>query len=515
MTSPGLYVDPEDLRAKATQIQDLEFTSPQQRPHIVPADKLPLSTTAAGNVDRNASALYRYQAVGAKEGLRLAETLRSVADAYADVDGQARAYVEGNGPAPKPVVPKANDTDSPSRPDPLEPQAAVSAGGVSLVETTQRALSEGDTGASLRSAAQAWIANGSELRASGEAMQQPIPNWEGEAAQEAYRKFKEFGDWLTELGSAWDRLAGEAMALSDAHVTAMLNHTPIYQRYMELQAQMQAAAANQNSSAAHQFGEKMMSLQQDSDDLRERYASESTSQPVQPPEPPTTTAPTAPVTTNGTRPSNQPAPTGGGGAGAGSGGGSGQAPRAGGPPTAQTSPMSADPSQQSKGGEGTSSGGGSPSGGDSPSGGGSGSGGGMPSLPSDKPGGDEKPVLPGDPRLSPAAGSGGGGSGGGGAGGAGSPLQPSVSGVAVGPPPSAGGGGVGVGPSAATAGGGMMGGMGGMPMQGPGQQGGAGEKKRSPGVAPDEDLYTEDRPHTEGIIGRPERRAGQGKKDST
>jgi hypothetical protein len=49
-----------------------------------------------------------------------------------------------------------------------------------------------------------------------------------------------------------------------------------------------------------------------------------------------------------------------------------------------------------------------------------------------------------------------------------------------------------------------MGGMGGMPMGGHGAgrggQGG-GEKKRTPGLSPDEDLYVEDRPFTESVIG--------------
>jgi hypothetical protein len=63
-------------------------------------------------------------------------------------------------------------------------------------------------------------------------------------------------------------------------------------------------------------------------------------------------------------------------------------------------------------------------------------------------------------------------------------------------------------------GGGMMGG--GMPMGGAGQgQGGGTEKKRTPALSPDEDLYNEDRPWTEAVIGnRPRRKDATEGKDA-
>lgn len=53
------------------------------------------------------------------------------------------------------------------------------------------------------------------------------------------------------------------------------------------------------------------------------------------------------------------------------------------------------------------------------------------------------------------------------------------------------------------------GGMGGMaPMMGAGQGGGTGEKKRNPQLSQDEELYTEERPWTEAVIGNRVRRRG-------
>jgi hypothetical protein len=94
-------------------------------------------------------------------------------------------------------------------------------------------------------------------------------------------------------------------------------------------------------------------------------------------------------------------------------------------------------------------------------------------------------------------------------------LQPNVGGSSVGPSTTAGGPGAGPGPSVAGSAGGGMGGMGGgMPMHGQGQGGGK-ERKRTPGLAPDEDIYTEDRPYTEAIIGLRRRREVQEDKDSS
>lgn len=514
----GLYVNPTDLRAKATQIRGLQFTnSVIDKPVVGPPDLLPSSKPAVANLNENASALYRYQDTGRREGLRLAETLDSVAQAYEDVDAQSHASIEGNDTAPKPVVPKGNSIPAPTPPEPMGALQQVSAGGFILVDKTQSDLSTGDNAASLQQAAEKWISTGNALHDSAGKMKEPVQNWEGDAARQAYDTFNKFGEWLYELGTAWHKLGGEAFELAEAHRRAMWAHTPIYQQYKKLEAACEAAV--QSGASRHvieQYADAMMRLQQNSDDLREAYARASARQTVTAPDPPAGGAPTSPVTQNGTPPRN-------GGAGGGSAGGAGGGAGGGGKPassnsgTAQTSPMSADPSQQSKGGEsgGEQSGGGL-SGGES----GGGSGGGEPGAPTVGDPSTEMPDTTGDPRLSPAAdtGAGGGGSGGGGSGGGAgaAPLQPSVSGVAVGPAPSAGGGTAGTAaPAAAASGGGMMGGMGGMPMGG-GQGAPTGtEKKRSPGLSPDEDLYTEDRPHTEGIIGRPERRAGQGKRDST
>jgi hypothetical protein len=59
----------------------------------------------------------------------------------------------------------------------------------------------------------------------------------------------------------------------------------------------------------------------------------------------------------------------------------------------------------------------------------------------------------------------------------------------------------------------MGGGM--APMHGAGHQNQGKEKRRDPDLSPDEDLYTEDRPWTEAVIGNRRRRDVQDGKEST
>ena len=133
------------------------------------------------------------------------------------------------------------------------------------------------------------------------------------------------------------------------------------------------------------------------------------------------------------------------------------------------------------------------------------------------------PKLPTDPSLKPAAASGGGAvvavrepevaaghapS---------SPLQPAVGAETVAPSPTGAARGATVAGAARRGGrwrrdGGMGGGM--APMgHGAGQNQGK-EKRRDPNLAPDEDLYTEDRPWTEAVIGNRRRKDVQDGKES-
>ena len=444
-----------------------------------------------------------------------------MAEAYDLADASAAASLDGG--TAEPQTPKTNAIPAPAMPAPMGSPLGVTADEIGDVELAQQTLSSGDHGASLREAAVQWTANGDALQGVFRAVQAvKIPDWEGEAADQAYAKFVAYGDWLSQLGESWQKLAREAMRISDAHVKALLDHTPVYQKYEQLKAQMITAIAN-GGSAAHTLGLEMEKLQRTSEDIIDGYSKEAAPQRVTPPNPPPTGVPTVPVTGTGQAESRRdrtptrrrPREV----AGAAAVEAAARTPSMPQPPSPNVVAhvgRDALPARQPSG-EGSGSGGGSPSGGGAPSGGSPG--GGMPNLPGGEPGGQGVP-----PRRSQSA----------------ScrgrrrrwrgrwvrwrrrrrrgfdslaaqrrwrvcrdqdPQAPVV--LAAPPRREAAAGGM--------MGGGMGGGMGGAHG---GQAQGGKEKRRTPGLSPDEDLYVEDREYTEEVIGARKRRTVQDPKDS-
>ncbi|KMO66913.1 hypothetical protein BST22_00990 [Mycolicibacterium chubuense] len=541
MSGDEVQVDPADLTGKAAQIRGLSWSSQTAQPALISPDALVISSVAITNLAANAESLWAYQEFGRLEGERLAQTLDNVAAAYAQVDQQSGEDIGStfDTPAGAPsgtVFPKGVDLPAPPHPPkmPIPKGQLLSEQGFMDPQSAQTALDAGDDGASLRSAAAMWRTNAQSLAASAEKFEVNSLNWEGQAADAAYAKFNSYREWLVSLSGSWNQLADEADALVTAHSTAKSDHRPIAQRYHELQQQVVENPIG--SPAWSDAMTQIAQLQTKSEDVRNTYANQAQTKAIEAEDPPAPVLSGIPVTAQDHqrarpyRPDERAGQGAGGGAGQQSpGGGSGGAPQ-----QAPVSPMSAADqggqaaqqaaqAAQQAGEQAGQQGGGSPGGGQ-PGGGqqGGSPGGGMPGtgMPGTGKGG---PKLPSDPRLHPAAagggGAGSGGSGGGGGGIPGSPLQPAVSAETVAPTPYA----ASAGPTAAagTAGSGGVagaagGGMGGMaPMHGA-HGGGSGEKKRNPQLSQDEELYVEERPHTEPVIGlQPRRRGSDGtRKDS-
>ncbi len=529
--SDEVRVEPSDLTAKANQIRGLTFASAQAQPPLISADALIIASVAVTNIAQNAENLWAYQEFGRLEGQRLAQTLDNVAAAYSQIDQQSGEGIGSTfdvpGGAPGgPVMPKSVDLPAPPHPPkmPIPKGQLASEQGFMDPQSAQAALEGGDDGASLRAAATMWRANAESLAASAEEFEVNSVDWEGQAADAAYAKFNAYRDWLISLSGSWKRLADEADVAAKAHSKAKFDHQPIAQRYRELS---QEVVNNPPGSPAWADAmNKIAEEQKKSEDLRNQYAREAVVDQIEPEEPPAPVMSGIPVTPEDhrrakpyTRDGEQ---QGGGGGGQQSpGGGAGGAPQ-----EAAASPMSAgDPAAQAAqaaqqaGQQAGQQGGGAPSGG-SPGGGqpgggqpgGGAPGGGTPGL------GKGDPKSPNDPRLRPAAARGGGGagagggSGGGGGGLGGVPLQPAVSAETVAPTPYAASAGPAAAGAAGAAGGAAAGGggMGGMaPMHGAHGAGGSGEKKRNPQLSQDEEIYVEERPHTEPVIGlQPRRRPG-------
>lgn len=491
-------VNPGSLTSQAAEMKGQNWHNPAEDA-VAPPDAVPSTADAIANLNQNAQSLKEFEEWAKVENQRVAEMLEIAAQAYQKVDDEYGIALDNpeRAAAVDAISIPSPPTPAPEIPAPAGTPRLLDASGYRNVIQTQIELSAPDTGASLKNAMLYW--SSASNRVKGNKPKPPPGDWEGDAADAAYARMTAFGNWLAQLSEAWHELAEAASKILNAHEKAKAAHVPIYDEYVALEARIKELAGAPGPQAGIQrqidlARRRLAELQALSDELRQQYAGEATFTPVRPADPPF-------------KPADSFAPGGGGG---GDGGGGGAEPT--GDPAAMAQKMgeSMGTSQQQAGaGQGGGSGGGSPSGGESPSGAGpsassaGGSEGGGPQTGS--------PRAPTDPSLRPAGAGGGsgGGSGGGAGGGAGSaPLSPAVSAETVAPAPPMP---VSAAPAAAAAApGGMAGGMGGMaPMHGGhGAQLGK-EKRRDPRTAPDEDLYVEDRPWTEGVVGNRRRREVQ------
>ncbi len=515
-------VEPMTLRAKAAQLDEPMPTLPEPPRQ---ADGTQIASDALTRLTSSADKLRAYAACGQQEAKRLSASYQAAADAYLKVDEVTSAALADGENAPK-IEPVPVNPNLPARmPLPAHMGGTSVTPTASFVEVKQAAqqLEQPDQAQSLSSYADS-LKNYADLMSSRAlTLSDTGMVWDGQAAEAANDALTKHRDWVIEMAKAALKLAESATSLADAHKSAKSSH-PTVEQCQELEQQIIWASSRGLDPSA--LLAQYHALQTASEEVQSAYASGATIQSVDAPQPPSgaphmgqvghndprVDAKKMTVDPNKGQPGGSAGSGGGsGGGGAGAGGGAPQGGPAQAPDTASVSPMSTE--QPKSGGEssGGSPSGGSPSGG-SPSGGspsgGSGSGGGLPSLPGGDPSG--MPSLPDDPGLNPAA-AGGGGSGGGGAGGGGigaMRLQPAASGPAVGTGPSGGGAAGAHAPAAGggPGGGGMAGGGGMGPMGGHGQGGGGKERKRTPSLAPDEVIYTEDREWTENYIGQQAKR---------
>ena len=142
-----------------------------------------------------------------------------------------------------------------------------------------------------------WRQNAASLATAAEGFEVSSVNWEGEAADAAYRKFDDYRGWLISLSGSWTRLAVEADRVAQAHFNTLSKHQPIYDEYMRLQAEF--LASKDDVGKANQIAQRMAQLQKDSEEVRWQYAAEGQPNQVEPEDPPRGSAPSTPVTTNG------------------------------------------------------------------------------------------------------------------------------------------------------------------------------------------------------------------------
>ncbi|MEV3903662.1 hypothetical protein AB0K11_15160 [Mycobacterium sp. NPDC050551] len=499
-----LKADPTSIRAKATKING-EWPAVPASP--IPPDMLQLAGLAMQQIAANHERLQSCVASGEAEAARLAACLEAAAKAYEQVDQINKTEIESGQPS---------GTDAVTINPVLPPQ--VPATGGMCYGAPGNPYEEWPTAAAQLAAANMNVLDyAEEMYAFADAITTRAKDfspgdthWEGLAAEAAEGKMRQHESWLYEVATKSREIAKQAQDFYNAHEKAKADHP-------------EPLAGDSQVMDFNEYNEKQVKSEQ----VRGVYSTEATFTSIDTPAPPEGAYAPTPVFKKDVPPlpekddGQQPGDPAAGDPAAGGGGVGGGQPGGAPSETAAVSPASAQNGQQAaKSGEQS---GGSPSGGQgsggSPSGGGQGSGGspaggaptGLPEGLTD---------MPTDPAIRPASaeptggggpGSGSGGGGGGGGGGTpNQPLAPAAGASAPSSSPAAVAGGGGAAPVGAAGPGGAMGGM---PMGGGhgmgGQGGGAKERRRTPGLSPDEELYVEDRASTEPVIGLQRPRRGK------
>lgn len=465
-----------------------------------PSAALPETQEAINQLANSTGILITALAAGDAQTQRLIFALKSAAAAYTKMDERSSAtlgtQVNGSGEAPaiESVTPDAipdvhvPEIDYGGYPSSPDDQWAK-------WTTAARAINEhGDPEAmrQVETFRTSWEQYKTELH---NWVQGHIPaeigNWQGDAAIACQNALKELRSWWMDMGEECTNLSKEADKVLTAHKQLASVHPNMYD-------------VENTDAVRNPFDWANFQIQSEVD--RNNYENAINLTQIRPGKPPGIIGVPAvqsddAATPNGTQPPGVPGDSGMTGGEPGTGGATPEMPEMPGVPEMPSmSPAGLDPSAGAPSGSPS---GGSPSGG-SPSGGSPGGGapsGGSPSgTPTGMPEGPatDVPALD-EPTLAPASAGGGGGPGGGGGDIPKTPLAPAVGAENV--APSKGGPGIPAGaPGGPGAAGGMGGGMGGMG-GGHGQGGQRGDKRRDPKLAPDEELYKEDRAWTEAVIG--------------
>ena len=513
-------VEPGQLRGKADDV-DTEVSDASAAPTAPCAFTFVQSATA--QLRAAADTLKSFVASGNREATRLATVLRTAADVYDTVDDRTRSALDHDPPLPVPSdavpvsPPLPPSIPAIEAPPLMESMAGGDTGGYLDPKAAAQIIHSGNSGP-MRTYASDARSFASSLRAASERYSLGGVAWDGSAAESAGNALRQHQEWLNKIAEQYDYLAAQAEDMADAQDEWADEH-PTVEEIEQVEREMQQAIQNKDRIGLHVAQDKYAKLFAKSEEVLVSYSADVTGKGLLGvPKPPPGAAPFGPVSGNGdprkSGQSQQPDPDRDGAPqqpGTGDGTGAPLQPTGAPSPTAQ--PMSAQQPAAQQAAGGAPSGSGAPSAGGGPAGGGAPSGG----MPGGLPGGGPStgtPKLPTDPSLKPAA-LRGGGAGAGGGGAPSMPLSPAVGAETVAPtaPAHAASAGPTATSTGSAAGGAMGGGM--APIgHGAGHSQGK-EKRRDPNLSPDEDLYTEDRPWTEAVIGNRRRRDVQDGKEST
>jgi ESX-1 secreted protein B PE domain len=219
-----LNVEYDELTARADELEARVPEPPSSDPEA--PCRLPVALEAARTLKLSADNMRLYLPTGERERRRLAESLRNAAKAYEEVDGgAAEAMTNGTSVWAPTLRLAANNVDVPPLAD------TRMAGAIELVpkdlylEVKYAAvqLSRSDEGKGIDAFADAWTVYRETLLETTKPFR-PFQHWAGEAVYLVEANFDQQKSWLKQMAQHCATMATQARNLASAHRWAMAAH---------------------------------------------------------------------------------------------------------------------------------------------------------------------------------------------------------------------------------------------------------------------------------------------------
>ncbi|WP_156751856.1 hypothetical protein [Mycobacterium sp. E2497] len=287
-----LTVDHDELIARAAELEAPIPAPPSDNPQAPCA--LDMVTAAAAQLALSADNMRLYLGVGDRVRQRLAEALRNVAKAYEDVDesagqsiltGRLLSAVTGFAVEPVEAPPVAEELMSANFFTPYYP-----------VKEAAQKIAATDRGASFDRFADAWTAYQRTLLEAARRFR-PFDHWAGDASQAVEANFDQQRAWLYEMADECATMAAQARNVASTQRWALAEH-PTAEEIAQLD-EMWSKASGSGVGATiiqHQVQQEYARLQEKSEEVLPEYEKKAALPlpPIKPSSPPTAWAPPAP-----------------------------------------------------------------------------------------------------------------------------------------------------------------------------------------------------------------------------
>lgn len=217
-----LHVDTDELRARAKELEAPIPGLPGKNP--APSCGLGIAATRTRDIALNADIVRSYLDAGQRERQRLGQALRSAAKAYDEMDQNAAEAINTGKPLST-ALPEPVEIPTPAFERKDRPSASTPNGGGYLNwKTGVVQVHSGDQGASLGKFSDAWTDHRHNLRAAATRHFAPFQSWDGEAAAAAQAAIEQHRQWLYQMAELCAMLASQAKDLKSAQSWIWDNH---------------------------------------------------------------------------------------------------------------------------------------------------------------------------------------------------------------------------------------------------------------------------------------------------